>query len=340
MLNRSSPQSAGFDPARLERALAIVGEWVEAGVVPGVVVLVARRGRIAASAAYGRMSEEAGARPMEVSTSFAVASLTKVVTASAVLKQIEAGKAALETPVREILPGWRVQGSEGVTLRHLLSHTSGLPEDLAKGTLNYDDANSLDVILDAFMKVPPVKEQGEELIYSNIGFGLLGRVIERLSGYGYREAVWRTVLGPLWMNDTWFGNPPRGKEESVAKVAGTSRAGTPLDPYNSSYYRELATPWGGMFASAEDLAKLAQAYLDNGKPLLEAGTALSATRNWTNGLYGGFSGWRSFPTGDWGLGWEVKGSRGRHWTGERPRTPLSGTREARARCSGPTPPAT
>jgi CubicO group peptidase (beta-lactamase class C family) len=71
-----------------------------------------------------------------------------------------------------------------------------------------------------------------------------------------------------------------------------------------------------MFSTAGDLAVLAQVFLDNGKPLLEVGTALAAIRNWTNGLAGGFASWPEFPSGDWGLGWEVKGARGRHWTGK------------------------
>lgn len=316
MLSLSSPQAAGLDPGKLNRALSMVEAWVAEGVVPGAVVLVARRGRIAAKAAFGKLSSQPGAGAVERDTAFAVASLTKLVTAAAVLKHVDRGKASLDTPVQEVLPEWTVRGANGITLRHLLSHTSGLPEDLPKDALNYDDANPLGVIVDAFMRVEPVREPGEELIYSNLGYGILGRLLERLSGCSYREAVWRSVLGPLWMNDTWFGSPPRGKEGKVALVEGTGRKGTDLDPYNSRYYRELATPWGGMFSTAEDLANFAQAFLDNGKSLLEVGTALSAIRNWTNGLPGGFSNWRSFPTGDWGLGWEIKGSRGRHWSGD------------------------
>lgn len=317
MLSHSSPQGAGFDPAKLDYAFRMVEGWIGEGTVSGAAVLVARRGRIARTRAYGHLSRDDGSPPVQADTAFAVASITKVVTAVTLLKHVDEGKIALDTPVREVLPEWTTPGVEGITFRHLLSHTSGLPEDLPRDALNYEDRNSLDVIIDAFMRLRPEYAPGERLIYSNAGMGIVGRAIERLTGKSYREAVWRTVLGPLWMNDTWFGNPPAGRENRVAVVYGTDRPGTDLDPYNGSYFRALAHPWGGMFSTVEDVAKLAQVFLDNGLPLLDVGTALAATRNLTNGLHGGFANWPGFPTGDWALGWEVKGARGRHWTGER-----------------------
>jgi CubicO group peptidase (beta-lactamase class C family) len=315
LLTRSSPQGAGIDPAKLERAFDLVAGWVEDGVVPGAVALVARRGRVAGVWAGGRLSSAPDAPPVTEDTPFAVASISKVAIATTLLRQIDAGKATLDTPARTILPEWWVPGAGKITLKHLLSHTSGLPEDLPLNALRYEDRNPLDVIVDAFMKVPPRYEPGEKLLYSNIGYGIIWRALEKLSGIGYRELVWRSVLGPLWMNDTWFGSPPAEKADAIATVEGTDRPGTDLDPFNGSYFRGLGHPWGGMFSTAGDLAVLAQVFLDNGKPLLEVGTALAAIRNWTNGLEGGFTSWPEFPSGDWGLGWEIKGARGRHWTG-------------------------
>ncbi|MFL5734488.1 MAG: serine hydrolase domain-containing protein [Chloroflexia bacterium] len=317
LLARSSPQGAGLDPEKLHSAFGMVASWVEEGVVPGAVALVARRGRVAGTWAGGRLSAEPDAGPVTETTPFAVASITKVVTAIALLRQIDEGKAALDTPAPSIVPEWRVPGAEKITLKHLLSHTSGLPADLPSGALNYEDYNPLEVIVDAFMQVPPRYEPGEKLIYSNIGYGIIWRMLERLSGMGYHELVWRGVLGPLWMNDTWFGNPPEEKAETIATAEGTDRPGTDLDPYNGAYFRGLGHPWGGMFSTAGDVAVLAQVFLDNGRPLLEVNTALAAIRNWTNGLAGGYSTWPRFPTGDWGLGWEIKGARGKHWTGSR-----------------------
>jgi CubicO group peptidase (beta-lactamase class C family) len=252
---------------------------------------------------------------MRVDTAFPVASITKVVTATAFFRLVDEGKVGIETPVRAVLPEWRVPGSERIKFRHLLSHTSGLPEDLPADALSYEDRNPVDTIVDAFMRVSPEYPPDEELIYSNVGFGILGRAIERLSGTGYREAVWSGLFGPLWMNDSWFGSPPPDRAQNVATIAGTDRPGTDLDPFNGSYWRGLGHSWGGMFSTVGDVAKLAQVFLDNGKPVLDVGSALTATRNWTNGMHGGYAGRSHFPLGDWGLGWEVKGSRGPHWSG-------------------------
>ena len=315
MMTESSPQAAGIDPDGLNAAFALVASWVGDGVVPGAVVLVARRGRIAGSWAGGCLSGDPGAPPMRVDTAFPVASITKVATAVAFLRLVDEGKVGIETPVRSVLPEWRVPGAEHIRFRHLLSHTSGLPEDLPVGVLNYEDRNPLDTILDAFMQVPPGYPPEEELIYSNIGYGIVGRAIERLSGVSYREAVWGSLFGPLWMNDSWFGNPAPDRAHNVATIEGTDRRGTELDPFNGPYWRGLGHSWAGLFSTASDLARMAQVFLDNGKPILDVGTALTATRNWTNGMHGGHAGRQHFPLGDWGLGWEVKGSRGPHWSG-------------------------
>src|SRR5207253_10386290 len=104
-----------------------------------------------------------GSPPMQLDTAFPVASITKVVTAMAVLRQVDKGKLGIETPVKAALPEWRVPGAERIKLRHLLSHTSGLPEDLPDGVLNYEDRNSVDTILDAFMQVPPDYPPEDEL---------------------------------------------------------------------------------------------------------------------------------------------------------------------------------
>jgi beta-lactamase class C len=305
-----------MDPDALDVAFATVASWVDEGVVPGAVALVARRGRIAGTWAGGVRSREPGTAAIGADTVFPIASITKVATATAFLRLADERNVSIETPVRAVLPEWRVPGVDHIKFRHLLSHTSGLPEDLPPGTLDYEDANSLDTMLNAFMEVAPVYAPEEELVYSNIGYGILGRAIERMSGMGYREAVWSVLFGPLWMNDSWFGNPPLDRAQNVATIEGTDHVGTDLEPFNGRYWRGLGHSWGGMFSTAADLAKMAQVFLDNGKPILDVATALTATRNWTNGLHGGYAGRLGFPLGDWGLGWEVKGSRGPHWTGE------------------------
>src|SRR5438105_8994324 len=107
LLARSSPRGAGLDPAKLSGAFELVAGWVEDGIVPGAVALVARRGRVGGAWAGGRLSRETGAGQVSENTPFAVASLSKVVTAVALLRQIDEGRATLDTPAQSILPEWR-----------------------------------------------------------------------------------------------------------------------------------------------------------------------------------------------------------------------------------------
>jgi CubicO group peptidase (beta-lactamase class C family) len=317
VLADGTPQSAGFDEAKLDSAFQRVEEWVRSGAVSGAVVLVARLGRIAKAEAYGHIAPDPDSAKATVDTVFPAASITKVATATALLKQVDAGRITLDTPVCEILTEWTPPGVEVITLRHLLSHTSGLPEDLEGSTLDYEDRNSIDVIVDAFMQLPPKKAPGQELIYSNAGIAIAGRLLERLAGVRVGQAVKEAIIDPLWLDSTWFGEPPVGREANIATIGGTDRPGTDLDPYNGAYFRSLGHAWGGMFSSVTDLASLAQIFLDNGRPLLTINMGLAGIRNQTNGLRGGFANWPRFPTGDWGLGWEIKGGRGRHWSGGR-----------------------
>src|SRR5204863_7182675 len=154
LLAHSSPQGAWVDPDKLQAAFGIVAGWMEDGTVPGAVALVARRGRIAGTWAGGHLSAAPDARPVSVDTPFAVASITKVVTALALMRQIDEGKATLDTLAQHALPAWRASGAERVTPKHLLSQTSDLPPDLPRGALNYEARNSLDVIVDAFLQIP------------------------------------------------------------------------------------------------------------------------------------------------------------------------------------------
>src|SRR5437868_1747707 len=153
LLTQTSAQAAGVETDKLDAAFAIVAGWIDEGVIPGAVALDARRGRIAGVWAGGHLSSAPGAPLMRPDTVFPVASITKIVTATAVLRQVDEGKLGIETLVKDILPEWSVPGAERIKVRHLLSHTSGLPEDLAEGVLRYEDRNSVDTIIDLYMQV-------------------------------------------------------------------------------------------------------------------------------------------------------------------------------------------
>src|SRR5690606_27278938 len=122
------PEEVGMDPAGLERVDQILEAAVRDGAVPGAALAVGRRGRLVRLRGYGRLDPRPGSAPATESTIYDVASLTKVVgTTTAVMILDEEGRIALDAPVSRYLPEWRGGGKDGVTVRHLLTHTSGLP---------------------------------------------------------------------------------------------------------------------------------------------------------------------------------------------------------------------
>jgi beta-lactamase class C len=259
---------------------------------------------------------------------FALASVTKPVTATVVMTLVEEGAVALDEPVYRFIPEF-AGASEAenadptlearrreVTIRHLLAHTAGLPEDLAPGSLRYRDRHDLQTMTNAMGRLPLRSVPGGELLYSNAGFALLSRLVERVTGGSFWDEATKRVLVPLRLDDT-LPDPGVTEEDRVALVSDTNHTGTDVETYNSPYWRGLAMPWGGLFGSARDLARFAGAFLPGGPTLLSQAAISLMTSDQAHGVSGGVQSMRVVWTpAHWGLGWEVKGNKRRHWTGE------------------------
>jgi len=144
MLSTGKPEEVGMDGARLGRAFDLLREWVEDGTLPGASALVARRGVIVGRSWAGDADEAPGRRPVGPDTLFAVASITKPFTATAIMQLAERGRLSIDQPIHELLPEFAGPGKERITLRHFLTHTSGLPEyaddnaEIRRGHLGLD----------------------------------------------------------------------------------------------------------------------------------------------------------------------------------------------------------
>ena len=225
-LPTSSPSRLGLDPDRLERIVTLVEEAVERQEVAGAVTLVARLGRVGHLEAVGWRDLEARA-PMETDTLFRIASMTKAVTSVAAMQLYESGALLLDEPVSRYLPAFRsveVLGPGGglapparpVTIRHLLTHTSGLgyrflaPPQLAT---RYIEAGITDGLaqtpgtvgemVDRLATLPLLHEPGARFTYS-LGVDVLGRVVEVVSGRSLADYMRDEILEPLGMLDTGF----------------------------------------------------------------------------------------------------------------------------------------
>jgi CubicO group peptidase (beta-lactamase class C family) len=236
----------GRSDARLERADSIVASWVAAGAVTGAVLLVSRNDEVVLQSAHGSArafeydrgeygasaaGESAAAAltrlaeptPMTTSTVFDLASVTKVMaTTMAMMLLVDGGDIDIDEPVASYLPDFRGAGKEGITPRHLLTHRSGLAQWLPV----YYDATSPDEAY-AFIRDRPLSwPVGEGRHYSDLGFMLLGRLVDRVSGVSLDAFVRDELYSPMGLTSTGFR--PLGQPRGLGTFAATSH-GNPYE---------------------------------------------------------------------------------------------------------------
>jgi beta-lactamase class C len=173
----------------------------------------------------------------------------------------------------------------------------------------------LATITDALISLPLQFEPGRQLLYSNAGYALLGRIVERVAGHD----IWAEAAERLWEPLGLMGivaRPGPAFAERLAVVADARHAGTDHEAYNSAYWRAMAIPWGGLFGTVRDLARWAGSFLGGPSPLSAASRRLMTTDQ-ARGASGGVASMKTtWSPAHWGLGWEVKGGKLRHWTGD------------------------
>ena len=260
-----------IDRQRFDLIEPLVLDEIEQQKLPGAVVLVGRHDRILYQKAIGRRAVVPAAEPMTLDTIFDLASLTKVIaTATAVTMLIEDGKIRLNDRVSTFVPGFERYGKADITIRHLLTHMSGLrPDvDLAQPWTGYDTAISL--AIDEVPQAPP----GERFVYSDINFFLLGDIVRRVSGLPLERFTRERIFEPLGMKDTMF-LPPPGLRARIAPTESCTPFGWPCDGPGASMLRgtvhdPTARRMGGvaghagLFGTAADLSIFARMLLARG----------------------------------------------------------------------------
>lgn len=306
---------------RINASLTQIDDWTTSEGVPGVGAVVWWQGEQVAERYAGDAQRDLA---VDERTLFSLASVTKPVVAAGVVRLIEHGTIELDQPVVSLIPEFRPPPDrdengfdrESVTIRQLLCHVSGLPEDLPRGTFRDQDLPNLKAMTDAMCRLPLAYEPGSELIYSNAGFALLGRVIERATGRDCWDVVWDEVLDPLELHDT-VARPGPALDGRIARVADPAGEGTPSESFNGAWWRDLGLPWAGLYSSARDMARFAAAFMPGGPHFLDADLATEMVTDQARGVRGAVQSMRVvWPVASWGLGWEVKGTKRNHWTGD------------------------
>ena len=236
--------------------------------VPGLAVAVTDGERTLWSRGYGWTDDGRGRR-VTPQTMFAVLPISTALTATAVMIACREGLVDLDTPITAYLPEFTVNSvfedrpERSITLRNLLNHTSGLAHEAPHGN-NFDLGRAdfrahVDSISATWLRFPV----GRNWAYSNLGIDLAGRIIERRSGLPFARYVQERLLAPLGMSRTTL--------DPAAVRAETDRASG-----HAAYHRNLPVeipmiPAGGVYTSAEDLAKFVRLHLDGGGALVEPG---------------------------------------------------------------------
>ncbi|MFZ0294235.1 MAG: serine hydrolase [Candidatus Sulfotelmatobacter sp.] len=251
---------------RLHSVDAVIGQAIHDGNIPGAVLVVGHNGHVIYRKAYGNRALEPRREPMALDTIFDLASLTKVIaTTTAVMQLVEQGKVRLNDPVAKYLPEFAQNGKDDVTIRQLLTHYSGLAPDLDLKSLweGKDTAYRM-----AFGETPD-DPPGSRFSYSDINFIVLGALVERVSGETLDEYCQRHIFLPLKMTHTRF-LPPAAWRPKIAPTQYDENEHMLRGVVHDPTARRMGGVAGhaGLFSTADDLAKFAQALLNGGGGIL------------------------------------------------------------------------
>jgi len=243
----------------------IIEDAIHNGQVPGAVLLVWHNGAVVYRKAFGNRAVEPRREPMTIDTIFDLASLTKVIaTTTAVMQLVQKGEIRPNEPVVKYLPEFGQNGKEDVTVRELLTHHSGLPEDLDLSQPWAGRETALSMAYATTLNFPP----GSQFLYSDINFITLGTLVERVSRTTLDQYCEKNIFIPLGMTHTRF-LPPTTWLPKIAPTQYDENNKMLRGVVHDPTARRMGGVAGhaGLFSTADDLSKFAQALI-NGNPVL------------------------------------------------------------------------
>jgi serine-type D-Ala-D-Ala carboxypeptidase len=297
------PVALGFAPTRLTRVDRLLDDLVASGELAAAGLLVARRGQVALER-YAGLATRVVARPAGPGTAWLLASITKPVAAAAIMVLVERGLLLLDDPVARLLPDFGASGKEQITVRHLLTHTSGLDESFQE-RLAWVDAPP-GRYLAALYATGLVWPTGSRAAYNNAGFNLLAEIIRVASGEPHTAFIQREILTPAGMTGATLGLAAEQIGERLADV----------DDFPPDQTRGLIASGslaGGLVATARDVAAFGQVFLARGRaaagPLLAPATVAAMLRDHAEGLEEAMADGQWAPAEGRGLAWRLNHRR-------------------------------
>lgn len=230
---------------------------------PGAVAVVGTRTRLVAEYAVGRLDWVASSPVPDDRTLWDLASLTKVVgLTSGIMQLVSQSRIAIDAPVQRYLPNWTGKNKERVTIRHLLTHTSGLPAFKAYDEITHDPDSLAKLMVATQLDTLP----GAKMVYSDIGAYMLGRVLEKVTGQTLDAYLHEHVFEPAGMHETMY-KPPASLMSRIAPTEIDPRRGGLVRGMvhdERAYYLGGVSAHAGIFSDAHDLTRFAQMYLNHG----------------------------------------------------------------------------
>jgi CubicO group peptidase (beta-lactamase class C family) len=318
-LQPGDPEDVGMSRPRVRHLSTLVKGWVDGGDPQAAVVLVARRGTIVLHEAFGKLTHEPGSPPAPLDTVFPLASITKLLTATALMTLVEEGRVGLNRRVREYIPEFAGEGKDAVLVQHLLTHTSGLDEEVIeafageKGEITVPPGDTMHTLARENLlrryDCPLSKPPGIEMSYCDFGFELAMDIVCRVTGRSLDRFAAERIFQPLGMRDTYYCR---------VDVPRDRRAGRPLDPAvdpatdaiveSQRVYQGSTRSW----STAMDMAIFCQTFLNKGAygnaRILSPVAALAMTSNQIPGIRATWLD-EEFPEASWGFGWSVHGNK-------------------------------
>ncbi|QDI93143.1 serine hydrolase [Salicibibacter halophilus] len=271
-LKPGSPGSAGMVEQELNDIDDLIQQGIDDRVTPGAVVLTAKNGMIAKEDAYGEVAryldddftEMNNPVDMQTDTIFDVASITKVFTAISAMQLYENGEFDLDDQVANYIPEFNEGDKSEITIRHLITHTSGFEDWVPL----YTEADSREEAYDIVFSSELTHEPGSDYVYSDLNMISLAAVIEQITGERLDEYIEKNITEPLGMDDTMF-NPPESLQERTAATEYQPDVERGLvwgEVHDeNAWVMDGVSGHAGLFSTARDLAVFAQTFLNEGE---------------------------------------------------------------------------
>jgi len=302
--------SVGLDPRRWETVSRLAETLCASQAVPSIGIFVARGDRTTGTMLFGRQRlDDESQRTIRDDAIFLIASITKPIVAMSAMLLVESGEVRLDDRVSRYLPEFAGQGKNGIRIRHLMTHTSGLPDMLPENRELRESGAGLEEFVAGTCAIEPDFKPGHRVQYQSMGFGVLGELISRVTGQTCAEWLNARVLTPLGLESTRLGAPDDWFDGDARVVDRIAEIRTPSEQqgvdwnWNQRYWRQLGSPWGGLLTTPRELAVIGRMLLEGGCGVLSPATVAAATRNQLVAM-------PDVPESDrrckpWGLGWRL-----------------------------------